>query len=340
MKSYSRYARFLRVLSVLCLQVFLFAGITEAAPELVLKFAGQSPSNHPASILMKDIAKEIGEKTNGRIEVKVYPANQLGDYTLVFEEQIRGTIDMSNISVPSQFDPRLELVYINGFVKGYDDVKKVFATDGWLFDKMDDMTSRLGVKLLGFYIEGMIGTGTTKPVKDPLNPKVNKGVMVRVPNMDVYKLAADAMGYRTVTIPYADVYQSMQTGVCDGVNGYPVAAAYTILGDVLKYWYNTNYSVECLNYMISQKTWDKIKPADQKVIQDVMKRATMRSIANAKAEDDKYMALMRKKGIKVFTYTQDQLKPLAEACATTRPKLEKNMTKPLMDEFRKELAPK
>ena len=340
MKGYSRYTNFLGVLSVLCLQIFLFAGITEAAPEMILKFAGQSPSNHPASALMSEIAKEVGEKTKGRIEIKVYPANQLGDYTLVFEEQIRGTIDMSNISVPSQFDPRLELVYINGFVKGYDDVKKVFDTNGWLFKKMDEMSSRLGVKLLGFYIEGMIGTGTTKPVTEPLNPKVSKGVMVRVPNMDVYKLAADAMGYRTVTIPYADVYQSMQTGVCDGVNGFPVAAAYTILGDVLKYWYNTNYSVECLNYMISQKTWDKIKPADQKIIQEVINKATARSIVNAKAEDDKYMDLMRKKGIKVFTYKQSELTPLAEACATTWPKLEKNMTKQLMDEFRKELAPK
>ncbi len=36
-------------------------------------------------------------------------------------------------------------------------------------------------------------------------------------HLDVYKLAAEAMGYRTVTIPYADVYQSMQTGVCEGV---------------------------------------------------------------------------------------------------------------------------
>ena len=133
LKSYSRYARFLRVLSVLCLQVFLFAGITEAAPELILKFAGQSPSNHPASILMKDIAKEIGEKTNGRIEVKVYPANQLGDYTLVFEEQIRGTIDMSNISVPSQFDPRLELVILMVLLRAMMTSKKsLLRMDGFL----------------------------------------------------------------------------------------------------------------------------------------------------------------------------------------------------------------
>lgn len=317
-----------------------FGGNAFAKPEMILKFAGQNAVDHPATKLMQEIAKEIAEKTNGRIEVKVYPANQLGDYSLVYEEQIRGTIDMSCISVPSQFDPRMELIYINGYVSSYEDAKKVFAQDGWLFSKMNEYNERLGVKLLGFFVEGMIGTGTTKPAKDPLNPSADQDVLIRVPNMDVYKLAAEAMGYSTVTVPYADVYQAIQTGVVNGVNGYPVAAAYTALGDVLKYWYMTNYSVEVLNYMISGKTWAKIKPEDQAVIKDVLARATTSSIENAKNVDEHYMALMKEKGIEVVTYTKEELKPIMKACATTWPKLEKNMTKELMDEFRKELAPK
>ncbi len=320
--------------------VMLGAGSAFAAPEMVLKFAGQNNADHPATLLMRDIAKEIGEKTEGRIEVKVYPANQLGDYSLVYEEQIRGTIDMSAISVPSQFDPRMELIYINGFAGDYEDLKNVFGQDGWMFSKMNEFNERLGVKLLGFFVEGMIGTGTTKPVNEPLNPEVNKGVLIRVPGMDVYKLAAEAMGYNSVGIPYADVYQAIQTGVANGVNGYPVASAYTTLGDVIKYWYMTNYSVEVLNFMISGQTWTKIKPADQAVMQEIFAKATIDSINNAKKLDEHHMELMKEKGIEVFTYTKEELAPIMKACATTWPKLEKNMTKELMDEFRKELGPK
>lgn len=311
-----------------------------AEPEMVLKFAGQNASDHPATDIMNKIAEKIAKGTDGRIEVKVYPANQLGDYSLVYEEQIRGTIDMSLISVPSQFDARMELIYINGYVSGYENAKKVFAQDGWIFKKMNEFNERLGVKLLGFYVEGMIGTGTTKPANEPLTPGVDKGVLVRVPNMDVYNLAAQAMGYNTQTVPYADVYQAIQTGVVDGVNGYPVAAAYTALGDVLEHWYMTNYSIEVLNIMISGKTWAKIKPADQAVIEKIMAEATTSSIENAQSVDQHYMDLMEKKGIEVHTYTEEELKPIMKACATTWPKLEKNMTKELMDEFRKELAPK
>lgn len=328
------------VCTFLILAMVSLGGTAFAKSEMVLKFAGQHAADHPATIQMHDIAKEIAEKTDGRIQVKVYPANQLGDYSLVYEEQIRGTIDMSCISVPSQFDPRMELLYINGYVADYDDAKTVFAKDGWLFGKMDEFNERLGVKLLGFFIEGMIGTGTTKPAKDPLNPAADQGVLIRVPNMDVYKLAAEAMGYKTVTIPYADVYQAIQTGVVNGVNGYPVAAAYTSLGDVLKYWYMTNYSLEVMNYMISKKTWANITPQDQAAILGILSRATTKSIENAREIDAHYMALLEKKGVKVFTYKKENLAPIMKACATTWPKLEKNMTKELMDEFRKELSPK
>ena len=48
---------------------------------------------------MKEVAKEVSAKSNGRIDIKIFPANQLGDYTLVYEELIRGTIDMALISV-------------------------------------------------------------------------------------------------------------------------------------------------------------------------------------------------------------------------------------------------
>ena len=52
------------------------------------------------------------------------------------------------------------------------------------------------------------------------------------------------------------------------------------------------------------------------------------------------MDLMRKKGIKVFTYTAKELGPIQEAISKSLVILEANMGKDLMDEFRKQFAPK
>ena len=327
--------------AVMLAVIFVIAAIVTpatAAP-IIFRFAGQSPPDHMATKMMNDIAQEIKEGTKGRVELKVYPANQLGNYSLIMEEMMKGTVDMACMSLATDFDPRLEMTYANGFVTGYDSAKKILDPDAWFTKKLSGLLSEVGVHLLGSYVEGFIGIASTKPLNEPLNPKVDKGVLTRVPNMLSYTTGAKAMGFRSITIPYNDVYQSLQTGVCDAADGYPTAAAYTILGDVIKYWYATNYSMEYLGYMVSDKSWQKLSAEDQKVFKDVCKKYTLKSIDNAKAEDDKYMDLMQKKNIKVFRYTEKELEPIKQACVATWPELGKGgVGVDLMNEFAKEVS--
>ncbi|NLD05646.1 MAG: TRAP transporter substrate-binding protein DctP [Synergistaceae bacterium] len=325
------------LVSVFC-AVSLFGMVQPAtAAPLVLKFAGQNPPEHFATKSMNEISKEVAQKTNNRIQIKVYPANQLGDYSLVYEELIRGTVEMACISFPSQFDNRMDLIYVHGYTSSYEQVAKVYDPNGWFFKKMDEFNSRLGVKLLGMYLEGMVGMGTVKPMKEPLNPKVDKGVLLRIPNMDVFKTALEGASFRTISIPFADVYQSMQTGVCDGDTGYSIVAAYTTFGDVIKHWYNFNKNTECLGMMVSDSVWKKLSPGDQKILQNAISKQAALSITNAKANDQKYLDLMKKKGVKVHMYTPKELKPMMDAFAATWHQLDQSKGKGLMDEFKKEM---
>jgi TRAP-type C4-dicarboxylate transport system substrate-binding protein len=289
---------------------------------------------------MNEIVSAVSEKSGGRIEIKVYPANQLGDYTLVHQELIKGTIDMALISTPGDIDPRMNFVYINGYCAGYNQLEDIFKPGNWAFNKMDELNQNLGVKFLGFNVEGFIGIASTKPIIEPLNPKVDKGVLCRVPNMAPYKLGAEAMGYRTVTIPYSDLYTALQTGVADAVDGLPPAATYTILKDVTKYWYQLNYSIENESYMMSMKTWSKLSADDQKIISDAVAAVAAKSITIAKQDDERYMQLMREQGIETHTYSEAELLPIQQAVAATWPTLADIMTKPFMDEFVEAMAPK
>jgi TRAP-type C4-dicarboxylate transport system substrate-binding protein len=328
------------VFSVVFLCIATAAATASAAPEFTLRFAGQLPPEHPGTGYMNQIAKEILERSGGRIEIKVYPANQLGDYGLVHQELIKGTIDMAMISVPGDIDPRMNFVYINGYATDYDTLEKVFEPGSWAYKKMNEFNQALGVKFLGFNVEGFIGIASTKALVEPLNPAVDKGVLCRVPNMSAYQLPAEAMGFRTMTIPYSDLYTSLQTGVVDAVDGLPPAAAYSILKDVTKYWYALNYSIECEPYFISMKTWEKLKPEDRDMIEEVVSAIAAKSVPLAKTEDERYMKLMEEAGIQVFKYSEEELLPLMKAVATTWPALANTMTKEFVDEFVKELAPK
>lgn len=81
--------------TVLMAALFAFAamaGSAAAAEKIVFRFAGQQPTEHLCTKMMHDFAKEIGEKTKGRVEIKVFPANQLGSYELVMEELDRKSV--------------------------------------------------------------------------------------------------------------------------------------------------------------------------------------------------------------------------------------------------------
>jgi len=47
--------------------VALLAAPALAAPEMVLRFAGQGTVEHTGTVMMEQVAKEVFEKTNGRI---------------------------------------------------------------------------------------------------------------------------------------------------------------------------------------------------------------------------------------------------------------------------------
>lgn len=321
---------------ILTLVLAFAIAFSVAAPSFAaeFRFAGQSAPNNPATKFMQDISKEIAAKTKNRVVLKVYPANQLGNYSVVTPELMKGTVDFSCQSIATDFDPRLEILYINGYIGSYDDAKKTFAADGWMTQQLNKCLNQVGIRMLGCYIEGFIGIASKKPLKDPLNPKVDKGVLTRIPNMLSFELGAKAMGFRPVTIPYSDVYQSMQTGVCDAADGYPTYAAYTILGDVMKYWYNTMYSVEYLGILASEKAWKKISPADQKIVAEVCAKYTKKGLEDAEKNDKQAMELMKKRGIKVFTYSKQQLKALHDANVASWGQFAKRgVDKKLMDDF-------
>jgi TRAP-type C4-dicarboxylate transport system substrate-binding protein len=158
--------------------------------------------------------------------------------------------------------------------------------------------------------------------------------------MDVYKLGAETMGYRTVTIPWADVYTSMQTGVCDGVDGMDTIAAWDNLRDVMKYWYQLNYSVENWNYLISEITWNKLSPEDQKILAEACAKVTQIGVELAEKDQDKHLDLMREKGIQVFTYTPEELGPLFTAVAASWDQLKGKFDPDMIEEFKREYSKK
>lgn len=320
----------------LCITALMLSGVAQAE-KVKLRLAGQYAPEHTTTVLMKEFAKIVKDRSNGEIEVKVYPASQLGDYTQIFEELRRGTIDMATISIPSQFDTRLEAVYLHYLAMNYEEARRIYAPGSKMFKLIEEVNDGLGVKFLAFNIEGFGGFGTTKLPDNLDDPAGRKNVLMRVPPMAVFQIPCDDEGFQTVSIPFAELYTALQTGIADGWSGGPAMVNYVQFRDVIKYFIACNNFMESNSYMMSKQVWDKLSPEHQKIIQDAALEISAKSFDMAEADDAKYIVELEKAGIKVVKFTPEQLQAWADLCRkVTWPKMEERLTKPVIDDLLKD----
>jgi len=308
------------------------SGAESDTKPITLRMATDHPIDHMATRSAQAIVEEVKEKTNGRIQIDLYPASQLGDYNTVYEEIVRGTIDIAHITIPDSLDARLGSAYTPYLTTGYDEAKAVYAPDGFLSKKFEEYNAKLGAKFLGFYIEGYIGMGTKKEPKDLLVPGADKGLKIRVWAAPASRAPMDDLGYTPITVPYAEAPTAIQTGVVDGWIGGTPNVNYHWVGEVIKNFYVTYMHAESTAYVMSEKTFQKISPEDQKVIVDAFAKQSKESFELAEAEDEKWIVELEKKGVTVTRYTPEQVQMLADYVRTnTWPKLEEVYTKELLD---------
>ncbi len=299
--------------------------IAAATPSIAaerLKISGQHATDHPATAALNAVADAIKD-ADVDLSAKVFPSNQLGDYTLVYEDVIRGNVDIAHLSVPSQLDPNLEANFFPFLVSDYDEMRRIYSPGSCFYNAYAAMQAELGVRLMGIVPEGFIGVALTKPAEHLFEAGVDKGVLIRVPPIDTFSAGASAMGFRGTTIAYADLYPALQTGVADGWIGGTAALNYTGFSDIVTEFIPYRAYVEATAYVMSEKTWEKLNEAQQTAVSDALSAAAQDAVNRSEAEDTEFLAKLTEKGIKVHDFSGETAdKFVADVRAAAWPALE------------------
>ncbi len=273
-----------------------------------LRIAAQESEEHNDVKSLHLAADAIAEKTNGDVNITIYPSNQLGDYTQVYDEVMAGTIDMACITIPTSYDKRLEMLTVPYLVTNYEDAINTFLGESEFRKQLDAIQLENGVRTLTLYLDGFMGIGATKSISDPMDFSSNhNGMLMRCPSMDSYLWTALGMNYATATIPYSDLYSALQTGVCDGWVGGSAYVNYLNFRDVLKYFSDSRYIMEIIVVIINEDTWNRLPDEYKEIVSTTFQEE---SLAVAKARetlDEQAMKDMADMGIEIHVPTQEEL---------------------------------
>jgi len=239
-----------------------------AAPALADQWRGWNihPEDYPNSIALESFAKEVADKTGGRIEPEVYHNAVLGDQPDAIEQVRNGGLDFANFNMGpmGQIVPATNVLSLPFIFKDVEQMHHVM--DGPIGQQFSDALAAEGLVALSWFDSGSRSFYNTKhPIETPDDVK---GMKFRVMNNDLYVDMVDQLGGNATPMAYGEVYQSLKTGVIDGAeNNYPSYDSSNHF-EVAKYYSITNHLIipECL--CVSTATWDPLSDEDKAIVKE------------------------------------------------------------------------
>lgn len=306
---------------------------------IVLRLASDAPLEHIATGLNNDACEKIKERTEGRVEVQYFPGSQLGGYETVYEELMMGSIDLAQITLPDATDPRLGAAYLPYYATSYEEAKVLYAPDSFMAQTMGELTSKEGVRFLGFCLEGFIGMGVVKTPKNVEDPASNKGISLRSPAISTFRLVQEDLGYIPITVAYNEVPTAIQTNVVDGWIGGTPNMNYAWVGEIIKQMYVNYIHAEATAYVASEKSLEKLSEEDRQTVIEVFQEQSVQSFEDAEANEKVYMQKLQDDyGVEVIEFTGDVLQNNADYVREkTWTRLEDALTPELIAGFRAEV---
>jgi len=293
-----------RVLTVILAMVLIFtmAGMASAQFKATMKLASATPPDHIYNVGGQRFADLIKERTNGRIEIKIYPAGQLGKGEREMTEGIQqGAIDLlvSSTGPLGGFSPSINILDFPFLFRDFNHVDLVM--DGGIGRKLLKDFEKANIEALAFWENGFRHLTNSKRVVKKVED--GKGLKIRTMENKVHLAAWKAAGLNPTPMAWGEVFTALQQGVIDGQEN-PIAVIHsTKLWDAgQKYFSFTAHVYSPSPLLMSKKKFDAMPKEDQDLfVKTGLEVAKFQRKLNRDAEETK-MNEMASKGV---TLTRD-----------------------------------
>nr|WP_175428624.1 DctP family TRAP transporter solute-binding subunit [Azospirillum argentinense] len=263
-------------------------------------------------------AELVKEKTNGRINVKMYPGSALvnGDQTKEFTALRQGVIDMA-VGSTINWSPQVKELNLFSLPFLMPDHKAMDAlTQGPVGKQLFDLLATKDVVPLAWGENGFREVSNSKHAIT--KPEDLKGLKIRVVGSPLYLDTFTALGANPTQMSWADAQPALSTGAVDGQEN-PVAvftaAKLPTLGQKhLTLW---GYVADPLIFVVNKEVWNSWSKEDQEAVRAAAVQAAAEEVAIARkgitAQDDSLLKELAGQGVAVVQLTPEQQKAFQAA---------------------------
>ena len=261
------------------LPLFSIASRPAHAAEFNYKFAtGQDPT-HPVNKRAQEAIDRIRNATNGRLDIKLFPANQLGSDTDLLSQIRNGGVEFFNQAsvVLSTLVPAAGIINTGFAFHDYNEVWK--AMDGPLGAHVRAQIEKVGLLTMSKPWDNGFRhvTTSTKAVRTPDDLK---GLKLRVPSAPMLSSLFTALGASPTPINFNELYSALQTKLVEGQENPLAIISSARLYEVQKFCSLTNHVWDAYWILGNRKAFERL-PKD---IQDIVRRELDKAATDERAD--------------------------------------------------------
>lgn len=307
-----------RSLSILAALALALSAGAARAQEMTIRFGHVVQPGHPISLGVQRFGELVAARTNGRIRIQ-----ELGPAVGGEAQQLSAVQGgVQDMTLPSA-------TIMGGVVKEFTLLDIPFS-----FTKAEQVDALVqgpfGQQLMARLPErGMVGltfwetgfrnfTNSRKPI---VNVDDLKGLKLRVIPNPMFVEAFSALGANPVPMAFPELYGALESRAMDAQEN-PFAVVLTSkFYEVQKFLSVTNHVYTANPVVISKRTWDRLSPADQKILQDAVVEAGNYQKQLSREAAGKARAELQAKGMQINDVPPATLQRMRE------------LTRPVADKF-------
>lgn len=270
----------------------------------------------PQYLSSQYFADILAERSDGRLTVNVFPNSQLGDDVQMMEMMQTGTLDMSypSSSPATTYVPELAAFDLPFLLPNREAAIAVMNSD--VAQGMLDDFDGTGIKALAFSENGYRQlSNSVRPVETPEDVAGLDmgGLTIRTMENPVHLSIWETLGANPTPMAFGELFSAMEQGVVDGQENPWSTILTSNFYEVQEYGSETRHVYTPFILMMSERTWDRLDPEYQDLVQEAARKSAAYEIQLATEYDDWARNQLDERGMQITRLNDDQIAAFQEA---------------------------
>lgn len=288
---------------------------TSSGPEkLVVQIAYENNPGEPIDDAAQEWKRLIEERSDGSIEVQLFPSSQLGSKTDLMDQMLMGEpiVHITDGSFLADYGaPEMAVISAPYVFSEWDQCWKLLDTGWW--GEQEALLEKAGLHIIT--ANWMFGERNIMTVRFVRALKDMSGLIMRTPSTPSYMKAFELMGAAPTAMAAGDIYTALQQGSIDGLENVFSFLYGQSYYEVAGYVTLTRHVKMPSQWVCSQVWWEGLTEEQQTIISEAGDEAGLinNEIQNSSLES--YMEIMEEKGVEIIDLTDAERARFADAAS-------------------------